>query len=340
MLQDQSTRPQRKPFFIPIVLGCGCLLVVFCLAAGLVGLKFGFGQFSASDSDFEPAWSPDGKQIAFISARDGPNDIYVMQSDGTQVVRLTNALFSIATVPQNVDPAWSPDSRQLAFASNRRGHQDIYTMNRDGSHVVRLTDGAAQGKYSSSAPDWSPDGRHILFTSQVGAYGGDLTKSAGPTADIYVVDVDGTHLTRLTDLAGYVQSPKWSPDGSRIAFVLVKRQTDIYIMDEDGSNLEQLTNNSADEFDLAWSPDGSRIAFTSGDIYHMNIYAMNADGTQVEQLTDSPGLGDSSPCWSPDGLRIVFQTFDTETRYDHIFTINADGSDLKQLTGKYRVPHN
>jgi Tol biopolymer transport system component len=335
MSQDQNSPVQRRKILsTPILLGCGCLLVVFCLAAGLVGLKFGFGQFSAADSDFEPAWSPDGKQIAFISARDGANDIYVMQSDGTHVVRLTNALLSLALLPQNIDPAWSPDNRQLAFASNRRGHQDIYTMNNDGSHVVRLTDGTAQGKYSSAEPDWSPDGRQILFTSQVGQYGGDLTTSSGPTADIYVVDVDGTHLARLTDLAGYVQSPKWSPDGSRIAFVLVKSQTDIYIMDADGSNLERVTNNSAYEFDLAWSPDGSRIAFTSGDIYHHNIYIMNADGTQIEKLTDAPGLGDSSPYWSPDGLRIVFQTFDPETRYDHLFTITADGSNLVQLTGK------
>lgn len=334
MYQDQRTRPPKKTFVIPIILSCGCLLVVFCLAAGVMGLKFVSGQFSAADSDFEPACSPDGKQIAFNSSRDGPNDIYVMQSDGTHVVRLTNALFSLALLPQNIDPAWSPDNRQLAFASDRRGHQDIYTMNSDGSHVVRLTDGAAQGKYSSAEPDWSPDGRRILFTSQVGQYGGDLTTSPGPTADIYVVDLDGTHLARLTDLAGYVQSPKWSPDGSRIAFVLVKRQTDIYIMDADGSHLQQVTNDPMYEFDLAWSPDGSRIAFTSGGIYHHNIYVMNADGTQVEHLTDAAGLGDSSPCWSPDGLHIIFQTFDPETRYDHLFTINADGSDLKQLTGK------
>jgi TolB protein len=96
-------------------------------------------------SDLYPAWSPDGKQIAFVSGRDDEHDrtgIYVMNPDGTNVVSLT------LHVRPYKRPSWSPDGKQIAFSAGF----DIYTMNADGTNIVNLTDGPREG----SLPSWSP----------------------------------------------------------------------------------------------------------------------------------------------------------------------------------------
>ena len=336
MGKDQNSSPQRRKILsILIGLGCGCMLIFFCLTAGYAALKLVFTWPPAGEST-GPAWSPDGEFIAFTSSRDGPNDIYIMNRDGSHVTRLTNGFFSLGLFVHNWSPAWSPDGARLAFESNRNGQDDIYIMNRDGSQVRRLTNSRAEGREGAVDPAWSPDGQQVIFTLQDGSYAYGLPEDGGPlpTEDIYRIDIDGTNLTRLTDLEGLAQSPTWSPDGSQIAFVLFKQGVvDIYVMDADGTNIVQLTKDSAFESDLDWSPDGSRLVFISGDLYHNNIYVMGADGTNRQKLTDTPGLGDSSPCWSPDGRQIVFDSQEPETRVNNIFIINDNGTDLVQLTG-------
>ena len=107
--------------------------------------------------------------LAFVSERDGNSEIYVMNMDGTDLLRLTN------DAGRDKDPAWSPDGQRIAFASDRAGSLDIYVMNADGSNPVRRTDTG-----SSDAPAWSPDGSKIAFASQRdGQFG------------IYVMSVDG-----------------------------------------------------------------------------------------------------------------------------------------------------
>jgi Tol biopolymer transport system component len=106
------------------------------------------------DDNF-PAWSPDGSKIAFVSRRDGNWEIYVMNADGSNPIRLTES-----TDAGEDYPAWSPDGRQIAFISNRDGQPDIYIMNADGSNVTRLT----KSSIIKSNPSWSPDGTKIAFS--------------------------------------------------------------------------------------------------------------------------------------------------------------------------------
>jgi Tol biopolymer transport system component len=133
--------------------------------------------------DAQPAWSPDGKQIAFTSTRDGDdNDIFVMKANGDRVTQLT-----ANDVHADVEPAWSPDGTRIAFSSSRDGDFEIYVMNADGTGVTQLTNNAG---FSDGEPAWSPDGRQIAFQSDRGGH--------FPDFEIYVMNEDGTGVTQLT----------------------------------------------------------------------------------------------------------------------------------------------
>ena len=147
--------------------------------------------------DHEPAWSPDGRRIAFVSGRDGNPEIYAMNADCSGVERLTD---SDGTDSGAENPVWSPDGQRIAFVS--RGWE-IYAMNADGS-------GGGCLAYSSDQPAWSPDGRRLAFGS--GQYGDGWA--------IYAMNADGSGVERLTSFASAPSNqPAWSPDGQRIAFV-------------------------------------------------------------------------------------------------------------------------
>jgi len=144
-------------------------------------------------------------RIAFASERDGNFEIYMMNPDGTGLVRLTNH-------PSNdFNPSWSPDGTKIAFASDRGdGDYDVYVMNSDGGGLTQLTDDPAD----DATPDWSPDGTEIVFESARG--------SALDNEDVYKMDADGSNETQLTDDPEADGSPAFSPDGtvSRTRFAL------------------------------------------------------------------------------------------------------------------------
>jgi Tol biopolymer transport system component len=222
-------------------------------------------------ADFAPAWSPDGRRIAFVSDRDGDEDIYVMNvADGGMRQLTRNRRASDGA------PAWSPDGARLAFASTRGGGEsDIYVMNADGTHPRRLT----QSPVVDHTPAWSPDGRQIAFTS---------IRDGDSSPQIYLMRPNGRGLRRLTSIRdGDNSGPAWSPDGTRIAFSSNRHGSqEIYVMRADGSRQARLTRNDRDDTFPRWSPDGSRIVFT-GDtgIRSSALFTIDADGSAQRQLT-------------------------------------------------------
>jgi Tol biopolymer transport system component len=333
---QRAKRPRWKT--IGLVLGTGCLAFLVCIA-GSFALVYYSGWLSGSPGNRNdmPVWSPDGKSIAFFSDRGGNPDIYVMNSDGSQIEQLTRDAFAslyFTKSSEDSNPSWSPDGTQLVFESGRRNqmmtyiNHDIYVMGADGSNVRRLTDdGADEG-----SPRWSPDGESIAYVRM--EYFSNQAPIENPAWDIYVMNADGTDPMQLTSDPSNELEPSWSPDGTRIAFISDRngRNFDIYVMNADGSNITQVTDDSANEFGPAWSPDGKHIIFNSDRNGNVQLFMIRIEGSTLVQLTEDTS-NSAYADWSPDGKRIVFES-DRDTGYANIYVMNADGSNIIQLTGK------
>jgi Tol biopolymer transport system component len=225
-------------------------------------------QHAAIDND--PAWSPDGSKIVFVTRRDNANgELYLMNADGSDQTRLTN------NSSRKIDPAWSPDGTKIVFVNSDAGQLQL--INPDGSGLADLT-AIGSGDFD---PAWSPDGTKIAFASERDGVPG-----------IYVMDSDGTQPIRLTDGI----QPSWSPDGSKIAFTTNFDQ--IHVMNADGSEEYPRTHHGGR--DPAWSPDGTKIAFTTAYLINGSeeIYLMNADGSGHVNVTQSaPVVDDYKADW-------------------------------------------
>ena len=206
--------------------------------------------------DISPAWSPDGKRIAFTSYRDGHVDaihgrptaeIYVMDADGGNPQHLTNDL------NDDRHPSWSPDGKRIVFSSERDGHfigdfeitsSEIYVMDADGGNQQRLTENRKNDRH----PSWSPDGKRIAFSSD--------RKGDFVNFEIYAMDANGGNQQRLTENRSDDDDPSWSSDGKRIAFSTRRagdfKNYEIYVMDADGGNQQKLTNHPRNDGGPAW----------------------------------------------------------------------------------------
>lgn len=222
--------------------------------------------------DEYPRWSPDGREIAFYSDRDGTRQICLMDAAGGNVRRVTGAL------PVNEDPTWSPDGARICFWGQKAkgAREDLFIVKRDGTGLVNLT---RSGKGSRRVPAWSPDGRRIAFTS-------DRYLSH----QVYVIGADGRDEERLTGNPRGACRPRWSPDGKRIAYsdggYGVRKNVDIWEMDPDGGNKKRLTDLKGSDYDPAYAPDGSRIIFASDRSGRYELYVMDRDGSNGARLTE------------------------------------------------------
>jgi len=237
-----------------------------------------------------PAWSPDGRRIAFAQSRSAPGDndygmgdIYVMDADGSHIVQRT----------ANVDlwsAAWSPDGRKLAVSDEGVYYSQIYIISPD-------ADGSIPTVLATDArsPAWSPDGQKIAYVHTSGDDG---------YHQVYLMNADGTDARAITESdGGGIFSVAWSPDGRRIAFSkCLQGVCDVYVMSSDGSQLTQITSVGTAR-EAAWSPDGKWIAVSlltylrssSGLVPDFRLTYMPVEGGAPRQIV----VGGFHPSWRP-----------------------------------------
>jgi hypothetical protein len=227
--------------------------------------------------DMSPTWSPDGKQVAFVSDRDGNREVYVMKADGSQQVNLTH------DATEDWTPAWSPDGKEIAFSSYRDGNWEIYVMDPSGANVQRLTahSGADYG------PCWSPGGQEIAFHS-----------NRDGNWEIYALNRDAGMLRRLTENEATDTAPAWSPDGTQIAFESYRDgNMEIYLMTSDGTEQWNISNDPySNEHGPTWGWNGTQLVYFSNRDSGWDIFSMQLDGSEERNLTVSPAL-ENAPKW-------------------------------------------
>lgn len=226
----------------------------------------------------QPAWSPDGSEIAFAGQRGNENtNIYVARRDGTNVRELTHFHDGAS------QPAWSPDGRSIAFT---RGNGGIELVSASGGYIHRLTSAGAD-------PSWAPSGRELVFDRNLG----------NDAEALYTIRPDGHDVRRVTDLPGEQRSPAWSPDGREIAFEWeTPGGLSLYLIRPDGTHLRRVTMTAVPQGRPAWSPDGRYLLVmsASGAAKTTPVVVIDVKTGRVWTLRTVPG-GAADPSWSPDG---------------------------------------
>ncbi len=212
-------------------------------------------------------------------------------------------------------PDLSPDGKTIVFTSERKGWWKIWKKDLVSGYVTQLTD-ASSAEY---APTWSPDGSKIMFTS-----------GRSGNADLYVMNPDGSKLTNMTNSSTQEAWADWGSDG----FVYFSRPVNgnhkLVRMKPDGSQLEILTDRNSNDLMPRLSPDEQKLLFYSDRDGNLEVYTMNLASKEITRLTNHP-LQDIRGDWSSDGKKIVFERGNKQNS-QHIYLMNADGSEQRQLT--------
>ncbi len=226
--------------------------------------------------DYMPAWSADGKKIAYTSYRNNRAGLYILNPFEGEITE-------VVSKGTNFAPTFSPDGKKLAFCSTlEEGNPEIYVATSEGKKIKRLT----FNKAIDTAPSWSPTSREIAFTSD-----------RGGTPQIYIMDAEGSNIRRISFGGSYHDAPAWSPAGDRIAYVSrVDQIFDIYVLNLRTEQVVKLTESNSRNETPSWSPDGRHLVFSSNITGTIQLYTIDYDGSNFRRLTSK---GESKlPDWS------------------------------------------
>ena len=267
--------------------------------------------------------APETEKITFTSTRDGNTEIYIMNSDGTMPVNVSQNAGA-----EDYNPIWSPNGKRILFISNRDRIFDLYVMDADGTNVRKI--------FKTEAlrwdPTWSPDGKQIAYA-----------QGEEPNQAIYIAAIDGTSVEKLTD--GFM--PSWSPDGNEIAFVVGGiKHTPLGIYDlQTHTQKTLLIKEMPWIVNPSWSPRGEKIAFSkidgrfdpNGFLWweRSNIYVANRDGTGLHQIIKDEESICMGPTWSPHGDQLIYTDAVRHPKKDisvQLFKTDLRTGNITQLT--------
>jgi Tol biopolymer transport system component len=244
---------------------------------------------TATFPEWDPAWSPDGRQLAFrgyFGAAEGDYAIYVVGANGCHLTKLTGAM-------NGISPSWSPTGQQIAFAVG-----GINVINADGTGFRRLTSDltrSGRDRYDDEDPAWSASNRIAFGRTRIGTSRGE----------IYTMKADGTGVAPLTHGGPGFGQPSWSPDGKSIAFVAYPSSSArlysagvVDVANADGTGVHRVSPSSWWSYNPTWT--GGKIVFLVikgpyasplGEQVRASAYIVNRDGTGLRLLY--PNLGDA-----------------------------------------------
>jgi TolB protein len=259
-------------------------------------------------------------KLAFVSDRNRESlsgtvekrevkEIYIADYDGANQRRIT------VSRQLNLNPSWSPDARALAYTTYRPNPDIVVSFIYQG-----LLQNPTKGVGTNYLPVYSPDGTRIAFMS---------ARDGNP--EIYVINVDGSNLRRLTNHPAGDGTPTWSPNGNQIAFVSDRTGSpQIYLMGADGSGVRRLTTNESWADRPTWSPAPfNEIAYSARTGPAFDIKVHDIASGQTKQITFGEGSNEG-PAYSPNGRHLAFTS--TRSGGTQVFIIGRDGKSLKQIT--------
>lgn len=253
-----------------------------------------------------------GEVLTAVTEVDGVTELRIVSGDDGMLV---DKLSSDGLFAQRSPAGWAPDGRSVYFAEGPDDIDRTIMENRGGAPNPVL-----EGVPAAGSPALDPTGTKLAY----------IAAPDDGEFDIFVLDLSTGESTRLTTNPDRDTSPRWSPDGTRIAYrARVGGNSDLWLMGADGSGPTRLTRDDAFDGDPAWSPDGTSLAFTSDRSGDFEIYVLNLETLDVRRLTDHPA-DDEFPSWSADGTKLAFQS--TRHGGDSIWVMMADGSDQGRLT--------
>jgi len=233
---------------------------------------------TSPDPIMSPAWSPNGKQLAYVSFENQRASIYIQNVEN-------GSRYLLSQFPGiNGAPAWSPNGKKIAVVLSKSGSPNIYVMDIGSHKLTQYTN----DWYINTEPAWSPDSRFLLFTSN---------RSGGP--QIYQITLASGNVSRVSYEGDYNARPSFTSDGSRISFI--HRESEAYqiaIQDLDTSALRILTNAGKDNDSPSMAPNGSMILYDT--IYNgRSVLAMVSTDGRVQIRLPARNGEAQDPAWSP-----------------------------------------